>query len=205
MDIRKVPVGQLNPAPYNPRRDLQPGDPAYEKLSRSINEFGCVEPIVWNERTGNVVGGHQRLKVLRESGLSEVEASVVDLDPDREKALNLALNKITGSWDDTRLAELLRELEGEDNRDFRELLKEILFQKFDEYFDTPAKRRVADSYRSLFVRMEGMAQPKDYKRVYNGLMSGDPKLRTLRAIYLTIFTEYNKYAKRTSGGGEING
>lgn len=64
MDIRKVPVGQLNPAPYNPRRDLQPGDPAYEKLSRSINEFGCVEPIVWNERTGNVVGGHQRLKVL---------------------------------------------------------------------------------------------------------------------------------------------
>ena len=111
MDIRKIPIDKLNPAPYNPRQDLQPGDPAYEKLSRSINEFGCVEPIVWNERTGNVVGGHQRLKVLRESGLSEVEASVVDLDPDREKALNLALNKITGSWDDTRLAELLRELE----------------------------------------------------------------------------------------------
>lgn len=114
MDMRKIPIDKLNPAPYNPRQDLQPGDPAYEKLSRSINEFGCVEPIVWNKRTGNVVGGHQRLKVLLENGATEAEVSVVDLDPDREKALNLALNKISGSWDDTRLAELLQELEESD-------------------------------------------------------------------------------------------
>lgn len=111
MEIRKVSLDQLNPAPYNPRKDLQPGDPAYEKLARSMNEFGCVEPIVWNERTGNVVGGHQRLKVLAESGAVEVDVSVVDLPPDKEKALNLALNKISGSWDDGRLAELLQELE----------------------------------------------------------------------------------------------
>lgn len=97
-----------------------------------------------------------------------------------------------------------KELEGEDDRDFRALLKEILFQKFDEYFDTPNKRRVAATYRGLFIRMEGMAQPKDYKRVYNGLMSGDPKLRALRAIYLTVFTEYNKYAKSSAKGGEVN-
>ena len=111
-------------------------------------------------------------------------------------------------WDSEmfrRTTRTRRELEGEDNRDFRELLKEILFQKFDEYFDTPNKRRVAAAYRGLFIRMEGMAQPKDYKRIYNGLMSGDPKLRTLRAIYLTVFTEYNKYAKHTCIGGEING
>lgn len=112
MDIRIIPIEQLNPAPYNPRQDLQPGDLAFEKLKRSLNEFGCVEPIVWNQRTGNVVGGHQRLKVLIESGAAEVEASVVDLDPDREKALNLALNKITGAWDDVLLAELLQELDG---------------------------------------------------------------------------------------------
>ena len=97
-----------------------------------------------------------------------------------------------------------RELEGEDNRDYRELLKEILLQRFDEYFDTPNKRRVASGYRRLFISMEGMAKPKDYKRAYDGLMSGDPKLRTLRAIYLAVFTEYNTSAKRASKGGETN-
>lgn len=65
MEIREVPVEKLNPAAYNPRKDLKPGDPEYEKLKRSLDTFGCVEPIVWNERTGNVVGGHQRLKVLK--------------------------------------------------------------------------------------------------------------------------------------------
>lgn len=111
MEIRTVPIEKLNPAPYNPRKDLQPGNPAYEKLSRSIEEFGCVEPIIWNERTGHVVGGHQRLKVLIAEGTVETEVSVVNLEPEREKALNLALNKITGSWEEGLLAELLQELE----------------------------------------------------------------------------------------------
>jgi len=59
---------RLNPAAYNPRRDLKPGDKDYEKLKRSIEEFGFVEPVVWNRRTGFVVGGHQRLKVLLDMG-----------------------------------------------------------------------------------------------------------------------------------------
>ena len=108
-------------------------------------------------------------------------------------------------WDSEmfrRTSRTRKELEGDDNRDYRGLLKEILLQRFDEYFDTPNKRRVASGYRRLFINMEGMAKPKDYKRAYDGLMSGDPKLRTLRAIYLTIFTEYNTSAKRASKGGE---
>ena len=64
MLIQKVSADRLNPAAYNPRRDLKPGDKDYEKLKRSIEEFGFVEPVVWNRRTGFVVGGHQRLKVL---------------------------------------------------------------------------------------------------------------------------------------------
>lgn len=64
MEIRKVPISLLNAAPYNPRKDLQPGDPEYQKIARSIEKYGCVEPIIWNEKTGNVIGGHQRLKVL---------------------------------------------------------------------------------------------------------------------------------------------
>lgn len=115
MDIRKIPVSMINPAPYNPRIDLQPGDPDYEKLKRSIEDFGYVEPLVWNERTGNLVGGHQRFKILlNEQGATEVEVSVVDLDETREMALNLALNKIRGDWDEEKLALVLAELQESD-------------------------------------------------------------------------------------------
>jgi len=103
-------ISELNPTQYNPRKDLQRGDPEYEKLKKSILEFDYIEPIIWNQRTGNVVGGHQRLKVLQELGREEVEVSVVDLPEDKEKALNLALNKISGDWDLPRLKELLEEL-----------------------------------------------------------------------------------------------
>jgi DNA modification methylase/ParB-like chromosome segregation protein Spo0J len=110
MHIQTVPVGRVNPAPYNPMLNLRPGDPEYEKLRRSIDEFGLVEPLVWNARTSNLVGGHQRFKVLIEQGASDVEVSVVDLSLEREKALNLALNKIAGGWDQAKLAALLDEL-----------------------------------------------------------------------------------------------
>ena len=82
MEIRKVPISLLNAAPYNPRKDLQPGDPEYQKIARSIEKYGCVEPIIWNEKTGNVIGGHQRLKVLAATGAVEVDVSVVQLSLD---------------------------------------------------------------------------------------------------------------------------
>lgn len=110
MRIEKLKIEQLNPAAYNPRVNLKPGDQEYERLKKSILEFGYVEPIVWNERTGNVVGGHQRLKVLIELGYDLIDAVVVDLDEDKEKALNLALNKIGGDWDLEMLSSLLMEL-----------------------------------------------------------------------------------------------
>jgi len=65
MEIIKIPITKINPAPYNQRLDLQPGDVEYEKIKRSITEFDLVEPLVWNKQTGNLVGGHQRLKVLK--------------------------------------------------------------------------------------------------------------------------------------------
>lgn len=98
MQIQTVPIDRLNPAPYNPRVDLKPTDAAYRAIVTSLDEFGCVQPLVWNRRTGNLVGGHQRLKVLRARGDTEVQVSVVDLTEPREKALNLALNKVDGRW-----------------------------------------------------------------------------------------------------------
>ena len=103
MEIRKVPISLLNAAPYNPRKDLQPGDPEYQKIARSIEKYGCVEPIIWNEKTGNVIGGHQRLKVLAATGAVEVDVSVVQLSLEDEKALNLALNLLGCYVHDMRL------------------------------------------------------------------------------------------------------
>ena len=114
MIIRKVPVTDINPAKYNPRKDLKPGDPAYEKLKRSMTEFGYVEPIIWNEETGNIVGGHQRYKVLMAEGHTEVECVIVKMSPEREKALNVALNKVTGDWEFEALADLIKDLEAQD-------------------------------------------------------------------------------------------
>jgi DNA modification methylase len=111
MLIEKIPAAKLNPAAYNPRKDLKPGDKEYEKLKRSIAEFGYVEPIIWNKTTGNVVGGHQRLKVLLDLGQTDIDCVVVELDDKREKALNLALNKIQGDWDEAKLASLMAEFD----------------------------------------------------------------------------------------------
>lgn len=112
MDIRIIPIDRINTAAYNPRVDLQPGDPEYDKLRRSIESFGYVEPIVWNERTGNMVGGHQRYKIMvNELDHTELEVSVVNLDDQQERLLNLALNKVSGRWDDEALARLLGELQ----------------------------------------------------------------------------------------------
>ena len=110
MEIIKLSAREINPAPHNPRKDLKPDDPEYKQIEASIDGFGFVEPLVWNRRTGNLVGGHQRFKILVRKGYREIEVSVVDLDLEREKALNIALNKVQGTWDKEKLAALLEEL-----------------------------------------------------------------------------------------------
>ena len=114
MQIEKLKTDLLIPADYNPRKDLKPGDQEYEKLKRSIEQFGYVEPVIWNKTTSHVVGGHQRLKVLLDMGIAEVECVVIEMDEDKEKALNIALNKISGDWDKDKLAFLIADLQGAD-------------------------------------------------------------------------------------------
>src|SRR5262245_27191715 len=112
-EIRTLPIADLKPAPYNPRRVLSSRSPAYRKLKASLAEFGLVEPLVWNELTGHVVGGHARLRILAELGVTEVPVSVVRLTEAREKALNVVLNnqEAQSRYDPCRLADLLAELE----------------------------------------------------------------------------------------------
>lgn len=94
MEIQKIAINKLIPATYNPRKDLKPNDPEYQKIKKSILEFGFVSPLVVNKDM-TVIGGHQRLKVLQELGFESVECTIVDLDKTKEKALNVALNKIS--------------------------------------------------------------------------------------------------------------
>lgn len=111
MNIVKMPIADLKPAEYNPRIALKKGDAEYEKLKRSIENFGYVEPVIFNKTTGNIVGGHQRLTVLRDMGETEIDCVVVELDANKEKALNIALNKIQGEWDKDKLITLISELD----------------------------------------------------------------------------------------------
>ena len=113
MNIEKRPVSELHPAPYNPRIKLEPGDAAWEKLERSLDEFELVQPIVWNQQTGHIVSGHQRLTVLKHRGATEVECVVVELSLEKEKALNVTLNNanVGSDWDAGKLVDLVADLQ----------------------------------------------------------------------------------------------
>ena len=136
MEFEVKRIADMNRAAYNPRVDLQPEDEEYQAIERSLKRHGLVQPIVWNRRTNTVVSGHQRLTVLEAQGETEVTVSVVDLDDIQEKELNVALNKITGEWDDDKLSVILNEL-GEEATDTGFTLPEIdvLRDELKSYFD----------------------------------------------------------------------
>lgn len=114
MEWRTIPIDDLRPAAYNPRKKLKPGDKEYEKIKNSIQEFGYVEPIIVNYDM-TVIGGHQRLTVLKDLGYTEVDCVVLHIeDENKVKALNIALNKITGAWNEQLLADLLVDLQAVD-------------------------------------------------------------------------------------------
>lgn len=135
MDIQKIKIENLKIADYNPRKDLKPEDEEYQKIKKSLVEFGYVAPVIVNADM-TVIGGHQRLKVLKELGYTEIECNVVDLDKDKEKALNIALNKISGEWDNDKLEELLTELRETDiDMDITGFSKEELNDIFNDILD----------------------------------------------------------------------
>lgn len=160
MVIRKISIDEIKPAKYNPRKDLKPGDPAYEKLKRSMTEFGYVEPIIWNEESGNIVGGHQRYKVLVAEGYKEVECVVVRLSSEKEKALNVALNKVTGDWEVEALADLLKDL---DEQDFDVTLTGFDAAEIDDLFSRVHNKDVTDDDFDVEAALEeeSISKPGD--------------------------------------------
>lgn len=114
MNTAIMKVSDLKPAKYNPRVTLESGEREYESLKKSLNKFGTVVPIIVNKRNNVIVGGHQRLNVLKELGKEEVEVVLVDLDEKDEKRLNLALNKVDGRWDYQKLDEIIHGMTDEE-------------------------------------------------------------------------------------------
>ena len=113
MEIKELPLKELKPAAYNPRKKLKKGDKEYEKIKQSLLKFGYVDPIIVNEDL-TVIGGHQRLTVLKDFDYETAKCVIVNLPKEDEKALNIALNKITGQWDEALLADLLLDLQESD-------------------------------------------------------------------------------------------
>lgn len=111
LNIKRMRLADLNPAKYNPRKELKPGDKEFEKLKNSIENFGYVELIVVNAANNNtVISGHQRLSVLKYMGETEADCVIVNMNEADEKALNIAMNKVNGEWDEQKLAELMDNL-----------------------------------------------------------------------------------------------
>lgn len=113
MEFRKLKIDTLVPAEYNPRKKLKPGDSEFEKIMNSINEFGYVDPVIVNKDL-TVIGGHQRISVLKTLGFNEIDCVIIDIDKTKEKALNIALNKISGEWNKELLADLIKDLQSLD-------------------------------------------------------------------------------------------
>ena len=157
MLMEKKKTSELLPAEYNPRKDLKPGDPEYEKLKRSIEQFGYVEPVIWNKTTGRIVGGHQRLKVLMDMGIDEIDCVVVELSEEKEKALNIALNKISGEWDKEKLSLLIADLQG---ADFDVSLTGFEPAEIDDLFKANVKDKIHDDDFDVDAELKKLAITK---------------------------------------------
>lgn len=114
MNLEKRKLTELVAAEYNPRKALEPKDEEYQKIKRSIEYFGYVDPIIINY-DNTIIGGHQRTRIMSDMGMDEVDVVVLDLSKEDEMALNVALNKLDGEWNEEVLAEILKEIQ--DNGD----------------------------------------------------------------------------------------
>lgn len=133
---------------------------------------------------------------------------VAETDPDlwrrielREPNAYLTLLYWDTEWY-KRSSRTRRKNEAADNRDYKELVRKMLFEDFDRHFTNDTTRCVARQYRRCFTKIDGIARPRDYKRIHDALVAGDPKLRTLRAVYQNVYGAYAEYAKkfRVEGG-----
>lgn len=154
METKVLKLDEIKPAKYNPRVELKFGDQEYEALKNSLTRFGVATPLIVNKTTGNLVSGHQRLNVLKQMGETETEVVVIEMDADKEKLLNIALNKIDGEWDMDKL--------------------EVLFANFADD-DIKFTGYTTDELDKLFGKVENTEPNYEYEDDTDGEKSDEPK------------------------------
>ena len=163
-------------APYNPRIM---DEKAKKRLRKNIQKHGLVAALTWNKRTGNLVGGHQRLEqldALEKSKDYDLTVCVVDVDEREEAALNVQLNNpsMQGEWDLDKLANMAEEFELDlsDDMGFTESDIDFMFEgdeRFSELFESDEKEKirnelqhVKDARRQSTDKMRQEADPRYY-------------------------------------------
>jgi hypothetical protein len=195
MEIKKIKISELKKAEYNPRIML---DFEMEALKQSIQEFGFVEPVVVNKDM-TIIGGHQRAFGAEALGWDEVPCFVVDLDKKNEKRLNLALNKINGSWDEVKLTKMIGELKNEAlgfrDEEVNQFLarQELMAEQTGNY-----EPENDEELKKLFDRNEKVAVQL--------ATPDDPKRCNKLAFYVETWDEYKtiKDAFETTRKGELD-
>ena len=161
MEIVKVDINELISPEYNPR---QITDDEMEKLKNSINEFGYIAPIIVNKHNNHIVGGNQRYHALKDMGYDEIDVIFIEeTDLNREKTLNIALNKISGDWDNEKLEELLNELNTSDIEliltGFDEFeLEGLLFDADEDLDDEVVDRSIEEAFNNIY---EGLSENEE--------------------------------------------
>ena len=179
MEIVKKKIADINPAPYNPRKNLKPGDAEWEHIQNSINTFGYIDPIIVNGRNNVIVGGHQRYKILKSMGYEEIDCVVVDMDEQQEKACNAALNKAQGEWDFDALKDLLADITDFDmssfgfDLDFDEEQTEIVEDDYEVEVPEEPKAKLGDIYQLGKHRLMcgSSTDPEDVARLMGGAVA----------------------------------
>ena len=174
MKIVKKRLDDIREAPYNPRISVKKNKKFYDRLKSSIDRFGLVQPIVWNKRTNTVVGGHQRLQILRDEGIDEVDCIEVDLTEEDEKALNLSLNKIGGDWDTEMLNSLLVNLKdlGYNNMDITGFDEKEINEIFDMFREPKEEKFNIPKTPKYNIKRGEVYQLGNHR-----LMCGDSKIK----------------------------
>lgn len=148
-----IKIEELKKAEYNPRKinELE-----LEKLKQSIENFGIVDPIIINN-DNTIIGGHQRVRACEELNIKEVPAIQLNIDKKKEKALNLALNKISGSWDEELLMQLLyeidedlREFTGFEDKEINKYLDKMIEEDPEDDFNPESSKKPISKYGDLY-------------------------------------------------------
>jgi ParB-like chromosome segregation protein Spo0J len=167
-------LSELLPAPYNPRKI---SSDALGRLTKSLSELGNLQPITWNAKTGNIVGGHQRLKCYQALQKEEVEVWAVWLDEKQEKAANLALNKLSGEFELPQLKDILEELDtGEIDLDITGFGSEELAELMEQ---TAPEEKESVDIKSCFEVIAECKNEEEQEKVFNILQAEDIKCRII--------------------------